>query len=118
MTVEPLTAREALFAIVGAAKQNNLGAAIKDVQELAETGLHAQGMVNFELTDQLADRLAEAHKLLADLRDSGMLDPDTLAEGGDPDGLTLGRKLVGRVGEVLALPPDLEAMVERRIGHS
>jgi hypothetical protein len=97
---EVLTAREALFAIKGAAKQPNVGAAIEEVRELADEGLRRTGIVNFELSDQLADRFAAAYKLLRELR-----------EGGDVATLS------GEIDEALALPPDIEAMVDRRTGR-
>lgn len=107
-TPEVLTAREALFAIRLAVQDVNQGAGnareimragLDEVSQLAVEGLRHTGMVNFELSDQLADRLAEAHKVLRELREGG----------GDVADLS------GEIDEALALPPDLEAMVDRRL---
>lgn len=93
------TAREAclevrrLAATIDPAKVVSLDA----FDEVAVDGLANNTPTNFELTDQLADRLAEAHALLR-----------RVLEGGHVPG--------GDLAEALALPPDLEMMmVERRI---
>lgn len=68
---------------------------------------------------QLADRLAEAQRLLRDLRESGIIDPDTLAEGGDADGLRRGRELLDRLNKALALPPlSPTRTIDYHIGRS
>lgn len=99
---EPMTAREALFAILCETKGHSVSFEER-IASLAEAGLDRREPPNFELTDQLADRLAQAHKLLRELR-----------EDAADEGIA---KLSGEIDEALVLPPDLEAMVERRIGH-
>jgi hypothetical protein len=101
MATDPMTAREALleirrFLASGDLTANANGSAL---DQIAKGGLSRTAPPNFELSDQLADRLAEAHKILRELR-----------EGGDV------AKLSGEIDGALALPPDLEAMVERRLG--
>lgn len=97
---DPLTAREALLEIRRFLASGDLlsvanGAAL---DEIAKAGLDRTETVNFELSDLLADRLAEAH--------------ERLREAVDPEG----HLHLDQVREALALPPDLEAMIERRIG--
>lgn len=107
MRLEPLTAREALLLIrwkIAQADLNSAGQHAIVLDQIAEQGLSRTEPVNFELSDQLADRLAEAHNVLRAIRD--------LIEG-DPSC----ERTLGEINGVLALPPDLEAMVERRIGH-
>jgi hypothetical protein len=100
---EPQTAREALLAIRKAAAEVHADSDVHEVScqidRLALEGLQRTGPINFELSDQLADRLAEAHKLLREV-----LETEVGSMG-------------GAIDQALALPPDLEAMVERRIGH-
>lgn len=91
-----MTAREALLEIRRRLASSPVPA-LAEVDEIAVAGLNGSGADNFELTDQLADRLAEAHRLLRQLDRDGKIEH-------------------GEVLEALALPPDLEAMVERRIG--
>lgn len=107
MSFRPLTAREALLAVRAelndfedASRWSRLGR----IEDIVKAGLDREGIENFELTDQLADRLAEAHAVLRIVVDR--------APEGQED-----RDLHDRAAEALALPPDLEAMVERRIGH-
>ena len=106
---EPLTAREALLAIrylvARQHTESDFEADCDKIDLLAIAGLDRQEPPNFELTDQLADRLAKAHKLLRGLQDAA-LQPGSDAE------------LIAQIPAALALPPDLEAMVERRIGPS
>jgi hypothetical protein len=102
----PTTAREALLAIrfehAGLHSDSEPWLALERIDGMARDGLERRGPPDFELTDQLADRLAEAHELLRKIR-HGHYEPESLS---------------GELAGVLALPPDLEAMVERRIGHS
>jgi hypothetical protein len=103
----PLSAREALLAvrfdIAGLHVDSDLDAAIEKIDRQAADGLGLLGArPDFELTDQLADRLAEAHEVLRKLVDMAPEGPEE-------------RDLVGSAAEALALPPDLEAMIERRI---
>jgi hypothetical protein len=79
-------------------------ARLERIETIAKAGLDRTSPPNFELTDQLADRLAEAHEVLRKLVDMAPEGPEE-------------RDLVDSAAEALALPPDLEAMVERRIGH-
>jgi hypothetical protein len=94
----PLTAREALLAIRA---RRTLGVD-PELERLISEGLDRSGIENFELTDLLADRLAEAHKVLRETR-TEIVNSRT------------SRSSVNRIDEALALPPDLEAMVERRL---
>lgn len=102
MSLRPQTAREALLEIrrlaatIDPAKLVSLEA----FDEVAREGLERRSPIDFELSDQLADRLAEAHKVLRELRDGGA----DIA------------RLSGEIDEAIVLPPDLEAMIERRIG--
>lgn len=98
MALDPLTAREALLEIRRRLASQPVPA-LMEIDSLALAGLDRGGMENFELSDQLADRLAEAHKLLREF------------SGGADDAFD-------QIEGVLALPPDLETMVERRIGHA
>lgn len=91
--------REALLEIRRLAATIETPVSYAAIDEVALDGLSARGMENFELSDQLADRLAEAHGILRDLRRDG----DTASIP------------VGRLEEALALPPDIEAMIDRRI---
>lgn len=99
---EILTAREALFEIRRIAPK---GAEFQElaifdrIEEIAQQGLNRTQTANFELSDQLADRLAEAHGILREWDKEG-----------SPDNVDL----ESRTSEALALPPDIEAMVERR----
>lgn len=98
----PQTAREALLELRGwAARQGEARNGCEYVAAIAEAGLAQNGLANYELTDQLADRLAEAHKVL--LRIQGGLVGSQVDE------------VLEEIGKALSLPPDLEAMVERRI---
>lgn len=102
---EPLTAREALLEI---RRQINGYETMAEIDEIAQAGLDRTDPANFELTDHLADRLAEAHKVLRGI-----------VEGHDqarPGRSFLTDEFADVLRGVLALPPDLEAMVERRIG--
>ena len=73
------------------------------IDRIAAQGLDLNAISNFELTDQLADRLAEAHSILAAL------------QAADIGSISQGLDLRGKIAEALALPPDLEAMIERRL---
>jgi hypothetical protein len=103
--VEPMTAREALLAIqlVNDADDRQVSGypthleTMRAIFRLTEVGLDRIAPPNFELTDQLADRLAEAHGLLARVANGEYVEHR-------------------EIHEVRTLPPDLEAMVERRIG--
>lgn len=100
----PQTAREALLEIrrVAAGVHVDLDVSLlgEQVDRVALEGLRRTEPINFELSDQLADRLAEAHRVLRELRDGGA----DIA------------RLSGEIDEALSLPPDLETIVERRIG--
>jgi len=103
---DPLTPREALLAIRLRLARWTIAPASKvqdEIDELARVALERTGSATFELTDLLADRLAQSHELLRSLADAA-LEPGSDAE------------LIAKIPAVLALPPDLEAMVERRIG--
>lgn len=67
---------------------------LRSLDAVAKAGLDRTEPINFELSDQLADRLAEAHALLREIATKHV----------EPR----------RLQEVLSLPPDLETMVERR----
>jgi hypothetical protein len=102
--LQPFTAREALWLIRHELTQPVFDSeAAQRLDQIAAEGLDLSSPQNFELSDQLADRLAEAHGLLAQLQNVELPSP--------AQGLTLRSEIAG----VLALPPDLEAMVERRI---
>lgn len=101
----PQTAREALLEIrrlyVAGGITDDLLRLLKQIDATAELGLERREPINFEMSDELGDRLAEAHKALRRICD----------EIDDPGGCA-----AGIANEVLGLPPDLEAIVERRIG--
>ena len=101
---EPLTPREALLEIRRQATLISLDtveavARFQDeVSRLADAGLDYPNIRGgYELSDQLADRLAQAHKLLGEIQEG-----------------TEYAVISGEIAEALALPPDLEAMIERR----
>jgi hypothetical protein len=102
--LEPQTAREALLEIRRVAAEVHLDTDAGDlgcqVDRVALEGLHKGGPINFEWPDQLADRLAPALKILSELRAG--TDVATLS---------------GEIDEVLTLPPDIETVVERRVGR-
>lgn len=107
---QPQTAREALFEIrrrfaAGTICDDMLGL-LNDIDRIAELGLARTEPFNFELNDRLGDKLAEAHKLLRRI-ERQMLH----GQGGEKGEPLLSEALA----EVLSLPPDLEAVVERRI---
>lgn len=97
----PLTAREALWEIRRKVATMDPAKVVSLVtfDEVAQEGLDANGLVNYQLSDRLADRLAEALDLLGKLREPG------------------GKTPVRDIDAALALPPDLEAMIERRLGE-
>lgn len=102
----PATAREALLEIRRqiAEQHEDFKPTAEDLAKLdavAELGLERREPVNFEMTDELGDRLAEAHKVLR------RVDYEDLAPTLD---------LKADIQEALALPPQLEMVVERRIG--
>jgi hypothetical protein len=104
MDLRPLTAREALWLIRYELAQPILDSETSQrLDRIAAQGLDMSAPQNFELSDQLADRLAEAHGLLARIERVELLSPSQ------------GLDLRGEIRGALALPPDLEAMVERRI---
>lgn len=100
----PQTAREALLEIRRRAAEVHVDMDVTDlgceIDRVALEGLARTEPINFELSDQLADRLAEAHGLLQRLL-----------------GATREWPVSTEITEALALPPDLETIVERRIGH-
>lgn len=103
----PQTAREALFEIrrlyAGSRITDDVLALLKKIDGIAELGLERREPFNFEQTDELGDRLAEAHKVL---RKVPKLGKQNLAPA----------ELGDEAAEALVLPPQLEAVVERRIG--
>lgn len=106
MDLRPLTAREALFLIRLELAQPVLDSEFAQrLDRIATQGLDMSAPQNFELSDQLADRLAEAHAVLKRLEGKDVKLP-SVSEGLD---------LRGSIAEALALPPDLEAMVDRRL---
>lgn len=110
--LEPLTAREALLElrrILSRTLPSDFGLALRHLDNVAKAGLDRSEPPNFELTDQLADRLAEAHAVLRDLIDNGT---GVRRKPGWTE------EVERKVAHALILPPDLETMVERRIGHA
>lgn len=103
--LQPQTAREALFEIrrlsAGVHVDTDASELACEIDCVALEGLQRAAPVNFELTDQLTDRLAEAHTVLREV---------------DREGWADNTDLENRVSETLVLPTDLETMVERRIG--
>lgn len=101
----PQTPREALLMIrLRVAKRHIAPVTVSsDVDEIAGEGLRPSPG-SYELTDLLADRLAEAHRLLRPIADN------------DDITMLIGRDTNIEILETLALPPDIEEMVERRIG--
>lgn len=106
--LRPQTAREALFEVRRRAAEVHVDTDASDfaceVDKVALEGLDRREPINFELTDELADRLAEAHAILRGLRQQNI---GAFSQGVD---------LNGKIDEALALNPGLETMVERRIG--
>lgn len=106
--LSPQTAREALFEIRRHAAEVHVDTDPSDfaceVDRVALEGLDRREPINFELSDSLADRLAEAHAILRGLRQQNI---GAFSQGVD---------LNGKIDEALSLPPDLETVVERRIG--
>lgn len=104
----PKTAREALLELrrMGSSVAGFNGNNHRRFCELVEDGLDCDGIENYELADQLADRLAEAHGILRGIRDAH--------DSARPERSMVSESLATKVGEALALPPDLEAMVDRR----
>jgi len=98
-----MTAREALLEIRRRLATSPVPALaeVAEVDDLVATGLDREGLENFELSDQLADRLAAALDFCRKIQ-GGHYEPESLS---------------AELASVLALPPDLEAMVERRIGR-
>jgi hypothetical protein len=104
MELEALTAREALWKILALTHEpvtRSPAVVLAEVAKTTRDGLDRTQPVDFELSDQLADRLAEAHKLLAEIREGAEHSPSISSRA-------------DRIAEALALPPDLEAMIERR----
>jgi hypothetical protein len=107
-SLRPRTAREALLEIRRlCALELTDAASLVALDEVARDGLACDGLADFELTDRLADRLAEAHDLLRG-RLEGIEDAE--AEG------RFSPQFMAKLRGALALPPDLEVMVERRRG--
>jgi hypothetical protein len=104
----PLTAREALLEIRRVCESVHVdidsGDLATSIELVAMKGLERNSLENFELVDQLADRLGEAHQMLK-----------AIAYQVETGGLTGPATAAFDVGAVLSLPPDLEAMVERRL---
>jgi hypothetical protein len=104
----PQTAREALFAInvevSGVHADSDVFEVAHRVGIIASEGLSRTTPINFELSDQLADRLADSHRVLKLVTE--------YLYGRLPEGDSV---IESEVMTALVLPPDLEAMVERRI---
>lgn len=98
---EPRTPREALLAIRAECRGIHVDSDPFEVgtlvDRLAEDGLRPTRPDTFEYTDQLTERLARALHLLSQVRE----------EAADVSVLS------GEIDEALALPPDIEAAVER-----
>lgn len=101
---DPVSPREALLEIrrlyAAAGISDDLLGLLGRIDVTAQAGLNRRAPQNFELNDELGDRLAKALKVLSELRENG----DVAA-------------LSGEIDEALVLPPDIEAMVERRVGR-
>lgn len=97
----PQTAREALLEIRRRAAFVHVDLDVTDfgeaINRVALEGLARTEPINFELSDQLADRLAEAHGVLQRLL-----------------GPTREWPISTEITAALALPPDLETIVKRR----
>lgn len=110
-TFVPHTPREALLAIRaecrGIHSDSDPFEVGTHVDRLAEDGLRPSGPATYELTDQLAERLAEAHHILLGLKEGY---EDAAAEGVD----FFSEEVKAKFAQALALPPDLEAMIELR----
>lgn len=102
-----MTPREALLEI---RRQVHGYETMDEIDQIAQAGLDRFSALNTELSDLLADRLAEAHKLLRELN---LMLP---AKGQIVAASAENEDTLARIPSVLSLPPDLEAMVERRIG--
>jgi len=103
LELRPVTAREALLQIQSiVAMKRPLGrdADLVEINNVARAGLDLSAPTNFELIDTIADYFAAAIEVLRKLRE-----PEPEHES-----------LLSEIDGVLALPPDLEAMVERRVG--
>lgn len=98
----PQTAREALLEIRRIVKNAEPSHLASWIDVVAEEGLIRQAPFDFELSDHLADRLAEAHQLLKDLLE--------VATSHTNDA-----EFIAKIPAVLSLPPDLEETVERRM---
>lgn len=101
----PQTAREALLEIrriLGGDKTPTLHDLAR-VESIASLGLKQTGPGNFEFGDREADALGDAHHVL---RAVAALEPDS----------PLPIEVRNGARSALTLPPDLEAVVERRIG--
>lgn len=98
--MEPQTAREALFEIRRQAAEVHLDTDVDTfscaIDKTALEGLAHTHPINFELSDETADRLAEALKLLQRVREEGVTE------------------LAAEIAEQLVLPPQIEAMMDRR----
>lgn len=109
LDIEPLTAREALLLILHVLDNQVASGGLRPrVRSVAEQGLKRDEPPNFELTDELADRLAEAHKVLR-----GLVDGHDQAR---PGRSFLTDQFANELRGVLMLPSSLKAMVDRRIG--
>jgi hypothetical protein len=101
--LRPATAREALFQV-----RLELGQPILDsetcqrLDRICREGLDLSGMSNFELVDQVTDRYAKAYWLLERVQRA---DLSSIPDQAD---------LRGEIGDALVLPPDIEAMMDRR----
>lgn len=99
----PVTAREALLEIRRIAETGPDSIETGMIGEVAQAGLDQTGMGNFELTDRLADYFGAAIEVLRRV---------------DKEGFSDNADLEDRVTVAMALPPDIEEMVERRVGSN
>lgn len=110
MELRPNTAREALLQVRLELSQPIIDSEMRTrIDRICQLGLDQPGLWNFELVDLVADRLAQAHHLLREIRE---LIKDDIVESNP---LTERNPMLDvEIDTALALPPDLESMIERR----
>lgn len=115
----PQTAREALLMILDEVPQPEAGdylikrASMTMIREIAQQGLQRKMHQGWE--DQLADRLAEAHKLL---REVAVVFGEHLGDEARADLLAEKNPMLDvEIDTALAVPPAVQAVIERRIRH-
>lgn len=101
------TAREALLEIRRRILLVQKRVSCEDLEDVAKEGLDCSAPENYETIDRLADRLAEAHEVLREVAPHSV---ERRIAKGDLD------QIAAKAGEAIVLPPDLEAMIERRLG--